>query len=60
MAGAMSVKLVGIVSAVTTLYFMSLNLWTLARDKSVNTVSLLISFNHVSIVHLKNALVKSN
>lgn len=37
MAGAMSVKLVGIVSAVTTLYFMSLNLWTLARDKSVNT-----------------------
>ncbi|OAQ25441.1 glycosyltransferase family 39 protein, partial [Linnemannia elongata AG-77] len=37
MAGAMSVKLVGVVSAVTTLYFMSLNLWTLARDKSINT-----------------------
>ncbi|KAK3842625.1 MAG: Dolichyl-phosphate-mannose-protein mannosyltransferase-domain-containing protein [Linnemannia gamsii] len=37
MAGAMSVKLIGIVSAVTTLYVMSLNLWTLARDKTVNT-----------------------
>ncbi|KAG9062066.1 hypothetical protein KI688_006788 [Linnemannia hyalina] len=36
-AGAMSVKLVGIVSAVTILHFMSLNLWSLARDKSVDT-----------------------
>ncbi|KAG0284985.1 hypothetical protein BGZ96_010707 [Linnemannia gamsii] len=36
MAGAMSVKLIGVVSALTTLYFMSHNLWTLARDKSVN------------------------
>lgn len=54
MAGAMSVKLVGITSAMTTLYYMSLNLWNLARDKSVNTVSpfLLIS----SITPVKNAL----
>ncbi|KAG0274180.1 hypothetical protein BGZ95_010036 [Linnemannia exigua] len=37
MAGAMSVKLIGIVSAVTTLCAMSLNLWTLARDKTVHT-----------------------
>ncbi|KAG0274974.1 Protein O-mannosyl-transferase 2, partial [Linnemannia gamsii] len=37
MAGAMSVKLIGIVSAMTTLYFMSVDLWTLARDKSVNS-----------------------
>ncbi|KAF9087290.1 hypothetical protein BGX23_008226 [Mortierella sp. AD031] len=39
MAGAMSVKLVGIVSVLTTLYFATLNLWALARDKSVNTTA---------------------
>lgn len=39
----MSVKLVGIVSAMITLYFMFLNLWNIARDKSVNTVSPILS-----------------
>ncbi|KAF9139352.1 hypothetical protein BG015_002059 [Linnemannia schmuckeri] len=36
MAEAMSVKLVGIVSAMTTLYLMSLDVWNLAREKSVS------------------------
>ncbi|KAF9900552.1 hypothetical protein EC991_007188 [Linnemannia zychae] len=37
MTGAMSIKLIGTASALTALYFMSLNLWTLARDKAVST-----------------------
>lgn len=48
MTGAMSVKLIGVVSALTTLYSMTLNLWTLAQDKSINAVRFIFcSYNFI-------------
>ncbi|KAF9926404.1 hypothetical protein FBU30_004004 [Linnemannia zychae] len=39
MVCAMSTKLIGLMSAVTTLYFVSLNLWALALDKTIDAMT---------------------